>query len=88
MKTEISKIDFDIALIGAGAYGLPLAAHIKNLRKQAIHLGGSLQILFGIMGKRWDDHPVISKFYNSSWVRPLESERPKTFKKVENGAYW
>ncbi|CAF4657494.1 unnamed protein product, partial [Rotaria sp. Silwood2] len=28
MKSAISKIDFDIAIIGAGAYGLPLAAPI------------------------------------------------------------
>lgn len=30
MKQEIDKADYDIALIGAGAYGFPLAAHVKR----------------------------------------------------------
>ena len=38
MKDEISKVDFDIALIGCGAYGMCLAAHVKRLGKQAVHL--------------------------------------------------
>ena len=37
MKQQIDGIDFDIALIGCGAYGMPLAAHIKRSGKQAIH---------------------------------------------------
>lgn len=85
---EIDKINFDIALIGAGAYGLPIAAHIKRSKKQAIHFGGSLQILFGIKGKRWDEHPYISKMYNDNWVRPMDIEKPTNFKNVEKGCYW
>lgn len=85
---EINNIDFDIALIGAGAYGLPLASHIKQMNKQAIHLGGSLQIVFGIKGKRWDDHPFISNLYNEHWVRPNENEKPKNYQNVEEGCYW
>ena len=46
MKSEISKVDFDIAIIGAGAYGLPLAAYCKQLNKQAIQMAGATQILF------------------------------------------
>jgi hypothetical protein len=48
MCAEISGIDFDVALLGCGAYGLPLAAHVKRLGKKSVHLGGALQILFGI----------------------------------------
>src|SRR5690606_28576019 len=55
MKKEIEKKDFDIAIIGCGAYGFPLAAHVKRLGKKAIHLGGATQLLFGIKGKRWTD---------------------------------
>lgn len=88
MKCEISQADFDIAIIGAGAYGLPLSAYIKSLRKQAVQMSGATQILFGIKGKRWDEHPVISKFYNDAWVRPLQSETPPETKKVEGGSYW
>ena len=37
-------------------------------------MSGATQLLFGIKGKRWDDHPVISKLYNPAWVRPDETE--------------
>jgi len=87
MKRKMSEVDFDIALIGCGAYGMPLAAHGKRLGKKAIHLGGALQVLFGIRGKRWDENSV-SQFYNSYWIRPLDSDRPTNFMKVEDGVYW
>ncbi|TDD95064.1 hypothetical protein [Flavobacterium cellulosilyticum] len=52
MKTEIDKQEYDICLIGGcGAYGFPLAAHVKRMGKKSIELGGSLQLLFGI----WDE---------------------------------
>ena len=54
MEDEIDKIDFDICLIGCGAYGLPLSAYVKRLGKQAVHMGGGVQLLFGIKGKRWE----------------------------------
>ncbi len=31
MEDEISQLDFDIALIGCGAYGMALAAHVKRM---------------------------------------------------------
>lgn len=88
MKDSIKEIDFDIAIIGAGAYGLPLGSYIKSIGKQAIHLGGAIQILFGIKGKRWDNHPVISKLYNEYWTRPTDDEIYNGAKKVEGGCYW
>lgn len=88
MKYKLSEINFEVAIIGAGAYGMPLAAYVKHLGKQAIHLGGATQILFGIMGKRWDDHPVISKLYNSNWVRPSSSNIPEGANQVEDSCYW
>ena len=88
MCREIDSIEFDIAIIGAGAYGLPLAAYIKSLEKKAIHLGGATQILFGIKGARWEKHPVISGFFNESWIKPAKNEQPASFKNVEKGCYW
>lgn len=87
MHQEAMKIDFDIAIIGCGAYGMPLAAKIKNSGKIAIHLGGATQLLFGIKGARWD-HYRVSKFFNEHWVRPSEEETPKSAKKVEGACYW
>jgi hypothetical protein len=88
MQNEILKKDFDIAIIGAGAYGLPLAAFVKGIGKQAIHMGGATQILFGIKGTRWDTIPEINKYYNEFWTRPSEQETPKDYKIVEGGSYW
>jgi hypothetical protein len=88
MCAEMEKRDFDVAIIGAGAYGLPLASHAKRLGKKAIHLGGATQILFGIKGKRWDEHEVIAKLYNEYWVRPGGDEIPDRHKVVEGGCYW
>lgn len=85
---QISKINFDIAIIGAGSYGLPLASFIKKTGKQAVHMAGATQILFGIKGKRWDHHKIISKLYNENWVRPAVDETPAECKKVEQGCYW
>ena len=88
MTNEIEKMDFDIALIGAGAYGFPLAARVKRMGKQAIHLGGCLQLLFGIIGLRWENNDVVKGYFNSAWTRPSSIEIPKEFKKIENGCYW
>lgn len=75
MQDKILKKDFDVAIIGCGAYGLPLAAFIKGLGKTAIHLGGATQILFGIKGKRWDKIPFFNNLYNENWVRPSSEEQ-------------
>jgi len=88
MKEKINKKNYDIAIIGCGAYGFPLAAFVKDQGKKAVHLGGATQILFGIKGKRWDGHNKISKLYNEYWIRPNINEIPLNSKNVENGCYW
>lgn len=88
MIGQINQIDFDIAIIGAGAYGFPLAAHVKRMGKKAVHLGGATQLLFGIRGKRWDDDPHLQLLYNEHWARPQSQEAPKNFQLLEKGAYW
>lgn len=88
MQGDISKIDFDIALIGCGAYGMPLASFIKNMDKKVVHLAGWTQVLFGIKGKRWDDLPSVSKYYNDAWIRPNANARPSSYSTIEKGCYW
>lgn len=88
MKRQICNIDFDIAIIGCGAYGFVLASYIKDIGKKAIHLGGPTQVMFGIIGKRWEEDPVVSKFINKYWVRPIETECPSDRDNVEGGCYW
>lgn len=99
MEKEIDKEDYDICLIGCGAYGFPLAAHCKRNGKKAIHMGGALQLLFGIKGNRWENpnyarnwHMKPEDFYlkmlsNKNWVRP-DNYRTERAEKVEGACYW
>lgn len=86
MKNQIDSIDFDIAIIGCGAYGFPLAAYVKQIGKQAIHLGGVTQLLFGIKGKRWEDWKHYTDLRGTQWVNT--TEKPQGFDKIEGGCYW
>ena len=91
MYVQAMKIDFDVAILGCGAYGMPLAAMLKEAGKQAIHLGGVTQILFGIKGKRWEEareYQYIREMMNENWTYPLESEKPKSAQKIEGNCYW
>lgn len=88
MKKQMDEIDFDVAIIGCGAYGMALAIHAKKIGKQAIHMGGATQILFGIKGRRWDDNPVISKLYNEYWIRPGKNETVVNQETIEGACYW
>jgi len=94
MKQQIDQTDFDVALLGCGAYGFSLAAHIKRSGRKAVHVGGSLQLFFGIKGKRWESKGYkagphdYSKLFNDYWIRPQQSEKPSAAALVENGCYW
>ncbi len=99
MEKEIDKKDYEVCLIGCGAYGMPLAAHVKRHGKQAIHMGGTLQLLFGIRGKRWETSEYGKCFFpdgigkypslmNEYWIRPFKSSIFDGAEKVEGGCYW
>ena len=88
MKAKMDAQKYDVAIIGAGAYSLPLAAHARDTGHAAVQMSGATQLLFGIKGKRWDDHPQISKLYNAAWVRPSAAEQPQNKQAVEGGCYW
>lgn len=96
MKGEIDRHDYEVCLLGCGAYGLPLAAHVKRQGKKAVHIGGALQLLFGIYGERWlrETHSWNGRFLdykplmNEYWVRPDAKDRPNNYLKVESGCYW
>ena len=88
MRTEALERTFDVAIISCGAYGFPLAAMLKKEGRLAIHLGGEVQILFGIKGSRWDQIPTLRKLYNPYWVRPRADEVPPHALKLGQGSYW
>lgn len=88
MKSEIDKTDFDIALLGCGAYAMPLAAHIKRSGKKAVHMGGVLQFLFGIKSVRYEETTLSAHYINQYFVYPRDVDKPKNANLVENGCYW
>jgi len=104
MEQQIASTDFDVCLLGCGAYGLPLAAFVKRIGKKAVHIGGGTQLLFGIKGKRWErgaykegiwkyrpNEEININYYdlfNPNWVYPRDSETPKNAHKVEGACYW
>ncbi len=88
MVEEIKLIDFDIALVSCGSYGIPICAEIFKLGKTAVYVGGALQMFFGILGKRWENNITYKKYINEYWKRPLPDEKPDGYKMVEGGCYW
>jgi len=92
MCDNISKLDFDIALVSCGGYGAPLSYYIKKqLNKTVIYVGGGLQLLFGVMGKRWENNDMwkkIIKENESNFIRPSGDEIINNINRVENGCFW
>lgn len=88
MKKAIDNVDFEIAILGCGAYGMSLASYIKQTGKVAIYMGGVTQMLFGIKGKRWDLDPIASKLYNEYWTSVPQKDIPQKSRLVEGGCYW
>jgi hypothetical protein len=86
LKNQIGREDFDVAILGCGAYGFPLAAEVKKMGKVALHLGGITQLFFGIKGQRWDsDQPHYRSLMTEAWSTALQVERPPGF---ETRDYW
>lgn len=88
MVDAVMKTGATVALIGCGALSLPIGAELKRRGVSAIHMGGATQILFGIKGRRWLTHDVISTFFNEAWTTPSASEIPRQAASVEGGCYW
>lgn len=89
MKAQMTAVDYDVALIGCGAYGMHLAVHAKRMGRIGIHTAGWTQMLFGVYGNRWlNDEPEYKRFINSYWVRPSAEETPENAQSIENGCYW
>jgi hypothetical protein len=88
LEERVMESGAQVALLGCGGLAMPLASRLKKKGIIAIVMGGSIQVLFGIRGRRWEHHPVISKFYNNAWVYPSDEEVPRGANEVEGGCYW
>jgi hypothetical protein len=84
---------FDIALVAAGGYGLPIASFLyrESIAKKVLHVGGALQLYFGVIGNRWLSPPYIqmySKYENlHKWSKVLDQQPLIQAKSVELGCY-
>src|ERR1035437_8619957 len=68
MAEDISKIDFDVALLTCASYGMFLGNYIKyNMKKKAIYLGGVLNVFFHIYGGRYKNELL---YYKPSGLNP------------------
>ena len=90
---EAMKIDFDIAILSCGAFAIDLAPMLKRAGKSAIQYGGALQMLFGILGSRWENCIAYKNYFdgNSAWIRPSMKEMniaSVVAGKVDDGCYW
>jgi hypothetical protein len=99
MEDEIDKEDYDVCIIGCGAYGFSLAAHVKRSGKKAVHMGGATQLLFGIKGNRWEDpmygvkewglpKGFYTDMFNEYWAKAGAKTKPKNVDKIEGACYW
>ena len=70
MENEISGIDFDICILGCGAYGLSLAATIKRMGKKAVHMVAVLSSFLVLKGKDGTMMLIIGKIYHN-WKQTI-----------------
>ena len=88
LKTQVEATKFDIAIIGCGAFGLPLATFCKGIDRIGIHMAGATQLLFGIKGKRWLGGAEYQSLFNDYWIRPSGSELFPGVSLVDDACYW
>jgi hypothetical protein len=80
------EADCDVYFLSCGCYGVPLCDELSKQGKKAIYIGGFLQLLFGLKGKRWDDISIVNQYYNKHWKYP--TKKPKNAELVEGACYW
>lgn len=76
LREEISRTQFDIALLACGSYAMPLGVHIERvLARKAVYVGGVLQLFFGIMGRRYQNPFFLKQINSENFIAPLERDR-------------
>lgn len=88
LEKKVVEQNPEIVLLGCGGLAMPLAGRLKKRGIVCIVMGGALQLLFGIKGRRWENHPFISLLFNHTWVHPADNEVPSRARQIEGGCYW
>lgn len=87
ITAEMDTRTYDVALIAAGGLGIPLASFAKGRGKVGISLGGHLQVLFGVLGKRWRRRGEwADRYFNEAWIDMPAKYRPDPSETNED--YW
>lgn len=84
--------NYDSVLISCGAYSLILANEFYKLGKNVCTVGGSLQVIFGILNERHKRSLQKKKIEiekKEYWITEIPNEyKPNGYKKIEGGCYW
>jgi hypothetical protein len=76
IKSEISTLEFDVALLSCGSYAMPIGSYIqKYMNRKAVYVGGVLQLYFGIMGRRYDNPFFTAQMNMENFIYPIEREK-------------
>lgn len=88
LEANILATGAKVVLLGCGGLAMVLGQRLKAKGKICIVMGGAIQVLFGIRGKRWEHHSIISHFWNDAWSWPSLDETPAGANEVEGACYW
>jgi hypothetical protein len=89
LAESMAAREFDVALIAAGGLGIPLASQAKQLGKIGLSLGGHLQVLFGVIGRRWREREDwVRNYVNPSWIDMPDTRADWAVSGADGGAYW
>jgi hypothetical protein len=83
---EIRNINFDIAFLACGAYGVALTNEIRKMGKMAVYLGSALYTMFGVYS---DGIPLPThNIYKTENFIEIEEKCPEHCKNIDEGKYW
>lgn len=89
LREHYAAHPFDVALVGAGGYGMLLSHRIiQEFGTHVVYIGGALQLFFGVIGKRWFTNREVMSLMNERWTRPAKEDQPMAYERVERGCYW
>ena len=87
MDKEINS-QFDIALLGYGAYDMQLGVAIKRDGRQGDPSQWITSTVFWIRSHPWDDMSNLQHLFNDAWVRASAAETPQCAIPVDTVSYW
>ena len=95
LKCRMDEYNYDVLLTSSSSISPFLAQYAKEQGKIGIQTGGTLPLLFGLIGGRWNCDNCYSEWkrmYNEYWKRPLDIDKAQYFSRVgsleTSWCYW